>query len=154
MTDMCDVLHQNILPIDRDRSHVSADKCWLIAETFRKLGSKGIGEVIQAGNTIDDQVAVNALTTSTLCLEAAVCIDHYKLDAMPLMALAWVYRSKDFPKADQIMAEAERLIPILPKQQFHSVGDFDRAQISAAAEIADGVRTVRQQIDQLHSALA
>jgi hypothetical protein len=36
MTDMCDVLHQNILPVDRDASHCLADKCWIISETFRK----------------------------------------------------------------------------------------------------------------------
>ncbi len=153
MTDLCDVLHQNILPIDRDRSHASADKCWLIAETFRKLGSKGLGEVIQAqaSKTIDDQVAVEGLTNSTLCLEAAVCIDHYRLEAMPLMALAWVYRNQDFLKADRIMAEAERLIPILPKQRFHSASVLDRAAISLPGEIADGIKMVRQQIDQLRS---
>ena len=151
MTDVFDVLRQNILPIDGNRSHDSADKCWLIAETFRKLGSKGIGEVIQAGNTIDDQVALSTLTTSTVGLEAAVCVDHYKLDAMALMALAWGSRSQEFSKANRIMAEAERLIPILPEQQFHSVGDLDRIQMSGAAEILHGLKMVRQQIDQLRS---
>ncbi len=156
ITDLCDVLHQNILPIDGDRHQVSADKCWLIAETFRKLGSKGLGEVIeaQATNIIDDQAAVEGLTNSTMCLEAAVCVDHYRLDAMPLMALAWVYRNQDFLKADRIIAEAERLIPILPKQRFHSVSVLDRAAISLAGEIVDSIKMVRQQIDQLRSVVA
>ncbi len=151
MTELFDVLRQNIQPIDRKRDRTTADKLWLISETFRKLGSKGLREVIQAGEAIDDQTAVHALTSSTLCLEAAVCVDHYKIDAMPLMALAWVYRSKDFAKAEQVLAEAEKWVPILPDQEFHSIGGFDQAQMNDTAAMQEGITRVREDIDRIHT---
>ncbi|CAN5633512.1 hypothetical protein BH09PLA1_BH09PLA1_06510 [soil metagenome] len=149
MTEMFGVLHQNILPIDRDNSLVTEDKLWLISETFRKLGAKHINQAIKEWHRADARKIADALTTGIICLEVSVCIDHYKIDAMPLMAQAWVYRSSDFARAYRILKEFDDRVLSLPTARFHAQGRFDHSLIANLALVKQVAQMVREDIGKL-----
>jgi hypothetical protein len=151
MTHLFDVLHQNILPIDGDREMNTPDKLWLIAETFRKLGSNGIQQVVAQAGRLDAKATDFALTNCSMCLEAAVCVDHYRIDALQLMAWALALRSRepDAENASRVLAEAKRLIPVLATTSFHAVGSFDQVQREDAAALREGLRLVQDELTKL-----
>ena len=151
MTHLFDVLHQNILPIDGNRETSTPDKLWLIAETFRKLGSNGIRETLPQAGTLDAGTTDFALTNCLMCLEAAVCIDHYRVDALEQMAWALALRARpsDADAARRVVGEAARLIPALATTAFHTVGHFDEVQRQDTATLREGLRIIQGEMAKL-----
>ena len=149
MTALLDVLEQNIIPIDRNPSHSIPDKCWLVAETFRKLGAKGIQSALAAGPRAESQKIANGLTTSVLCLEAAISFNHYKFDALGTVAMGWVYRNSDFDRAREILSEALDLASAAESETFHSLGDFDEATINMLDDIKAELSQSMQRLDAM-----